>query len=146
MTENIEGGRQPQSESETRLAQLNIAVESLRERLSDEERAKVKAIILYGSIARGEATSDSDIDVHVDLDPYDNELFKKIIDGLSEQFPDTGFSVSSKNIVDGGRVGRLITSQKSPNTPASWKFLYSRSDTEQQELDAILTKEQSKRK
>src|SRR3989344_3682960 len=104
--------------------------------------AKVKAIILYGSIARGEATSDSDIDIHIDLDPYDTELFKKIIDDLREQFPYTEFSVSSKNITGGGRMGRLITAQKNPNTPASWKFLYSRSDTEHQELNAILIKEQ----
>ena len=40
----------------------------------------VKEIILYGSVARGTATSESDIDIAVILDDYTDKMHDEMID------------------------------------------------------------------
>ena len=42
--------------------------------------SNVKEILLYGSVARGTATSESDIDIAVMLDDYTNKMHDKMID------------------------------------------------------------------
>ena len=42
--------------------------------------SNVKEILLYGSVARGTATSESDIDIAVILDDYTNKMHDKMID------------------------------------------------------------------
>lgn len=50
------------------------------ERVTERERKNLSKIILFGSVARGEANGDSDIDVLVVLRKNDNEDRKNIID------------------------------------------------------------------
>lgn len=50
------------------------------ERVTERERKNLSKIILFGSVARGEANGDSDIDVLVILRKNDNEDRKNIID------------------------------------------------------------------
>lgn len=145
MSEKIENLHQPKSETEIRLERLEAAMEVIKSKLSGEEMKKLKAIVLYGSTARGEVKESSDIDIHVDLEPYDYEVFKKIIEILQEQCADIDFSFSSKNIIEGGRMAKLITAQKNPDKPAAWKFVYCRSEKEKFELDRILSEKQKSR-
>lgn len=44
----------------------------------------VKEIILYGSVARGTATSESDIDIAVILDDYTDKMHDEMIDFVVE--------------------------------------------------------------
>ena len=46
----------------------------LAEMLQEVYRDKLKAVILYGSVARGTATDDSDVDIMVLVDGTDQEL------------------------------------------------------------------------
>lgn len=139
MNEKLKENLQPQNEVEIRLERLNVAIEEIINQLYDDERAKVKAIILYGGLAREHTEKSSDIDIHVDMEPYDLDIFKKIIDILKDKFTDIEFSFSSKNIIKGGRMAKLITSQKYPKQLPKWKFLYSRSEQEKLELNKILS-------
>jgi predicted nucleotidyltransferase len=50
-------------------AELNRALEVLRAHESDLRRMGVKHAAVFGSVARGEARPDSDVDVLVELDP-----------------------------------------------------------------------------
>ena len=145
MSEKIENFHQPKNETEIRMERLDNALKIIKEQLSPEEMEKVKAIILYGSTARGEARETSDLDLHIDIEPYDHEVFKKIVDILQEQFTDIGFSFSSKSIIENGRMAKLITAQKDLDKPAVWKFIYYRNEEEKTELDNILRERQKQR-
>jgi len=145
MNEKIENFHQSKNETEIRLERLNNALGIVEERLSPEEMKKVKAIILYGSTARGEAKETSDLDLHIDIEPYDCEVFNKIVKILQTQFTDLDFSFSSKNIIKSGRMVKLLTAQKNPGKPAMWKFIYCRSEKEKIDLDRILFEEQKQR-
>ena len=46
----------------------------LAEMLQEVYRDKLKEVILYGSVARGTATDDSDVDIMVLVDGTDQEL------------------------------------------------------------------------
>lgn len=134
---------QPRNEAEIRLKKLELATVALRNKLNTEEVQMIKAIIVYGSTARGMVMyPDADIDLHIDMEPYDDNVFKKITDIMKEQLSGIDLSFTSKNIIEGGRMARLITSQKYPDKPAEWKFLYSRSEEEKLELDKILSEKQ----
>lgn len=142
--EKLDNGALPESESQIRLKRLEIITKEILDELSKEEKAKIKAIILYGSTARGEAKEGSDFDIHIDLEPYDHNLFKKIVSLLQNKLPDNDFSFSSQNLIKEGRIGKLITAQKNPNKPAAWNFLFSRDETAKLELDEILATTQKK--
>ena len=58
----------------------------LAEMLQEVYRDKLKAVILYGSVARGTATDDSDVDIMVLIDGTDQEL-RSFEDKLSDVFP-----------------------------------------------------------
>jgi len=63
---------------------VDITVRKCKERLSEYYGASLKAVILYGSVARGEALQSSDIDLLVLLSPpldYFAEL-RNIVDLL----------------------------------------------------------------
>jgi len=145
MSEKIENFHQPKNETEIRLERLSSALGTVRERLSPEEMEKVKAVILYGSTARGEAKETSDLDLHIDIEPYDHEVFKKLVEILQTQFTDLDFSFSSKNIIEGGSMAKLLTAQKNPDKPAAWKFIYCRSEEEKTALDNILSEKQKQK-
>ncbi len=145
MSEKIENLYPPKNETEIRLERLGNALTIVKEQLGPEEMEKVKAIILYGSTARGEAKETSDLDLHIDIEPYDHEVFKKIVDILQAQFTDLDFSFSSKNIIESGSMAKLITAQKNPDKPATWKFIFCRSEKEKTALDNILSEKQKQR-
>lgn len=54
---------------------LNMFVD----RVVENERTNLSKIVLFGSVARGETTDDSDIDVLVVLRKKNNENWKKIV-------------------------------------------------------------------
>lgn len=89
---------------------------------------------------------DADIDMHIDLEPYDANLFNETVKIFKEQIPGTDISCTSKNIIRGGRMAKLITSQKYPDKRAQWKFIYSRNEQERSELDSILSEKQKQKK
>ena len=143
MNHGIENFNQPKSETEIRLERLDNALNIVREQLSGEEMEKLKAVILYGSTARGEDNETSDLDIHIDIEPYDYDIFRKIVSILQSQFSDIDFSFSSKNIIENGSMAKLITAQKKPDKPAEWKFVYCRSEEEKIELNRILSEKQN---
>lgn len=51
---------------------LEIIVSKLRKKRNSFNGTKVKHLRLFGSVARGEAGKDSDIDIMADFDGYDN--------------------------------------------------------------------------
>jgi predicted nucleotidyltransferase len=53
-------------------------VELLRERSAELQARGVRGLALFGSVARGEARSDSDVDLLVDLDP-DTKLGFRVV-------------------------------------------------------------------
>lgn len=54
--------------------ELRIILTELAGMLQEIYREKLKAVILYGSVARGTATDESDIDIMVLVDGTDQEL------------------------------------------------------------------------
>jgi len=137
----------PKIEAESRLKRLESVICTFDTRLDENERQKIKAIIVFGSTARGAVMHpDADIDIHLDLDPYDDNLFNKIVKIFIEQMSGTDLNFTSKNIIKGGRMARLITNQKYPDIPSQWKFIYSRNDQEKSELDLILLERQKQNK
>ena len=59
------GTRRPQDEA----ASLDRVLRTLRDRQSELRRLGVEHLSVFGSMARGEAEADSDVDLLVDLDP-----------------------------------------------------------------------------
>jgi len=145
MKEKLESRVQSKTESEIRLGRLGDALKVIKARLSSEEMGKVRAIVLYGSTARGEAKKTSDIDLHIDLDPYDDEAFKKIMRILQAQFAGLDVGFSANKIIEGGRMAKLITAQRNPDKSAAWEFIYCRSKEEEMELNRILLEKQKQR-
>ena len=62
-------------------------ISSLRQQLIDKLGNMINSIVIYGSVARGDARDDSDIDMFVVI--KDNSLFKTV--------SDIGYSVDVKN-------------------------------------------------
>lgn len=52
--------------------------------LSPEEHGKIKDIVLFGSVARREATKESDIDIFVNLFKDDKRLAKKVENSVND--------------------------------------------------------------
>ena len=65
-------------------ANIKIAVEEFAQRLRNLPLGKIIKVILFGSAVRGEAKSDSDIDVLVVIDKNSWELKKLISDIAAE--------------------------------------------------------------
>lgn len=136
----IDENFQPEEEAKNRLKKLEGAINVIQSQLTEVERLKIKAIILFGSTAREALTHpDADIDIHIDLEPYDDDLFRKIKNIISEEIPNIDLDFTSKNIKGGSRTIKLLTTQKDPDRPVKWKFLYSRSDQEKSELNNLLS-------
>lgn len=145
MREATDESLDSRNESARRLTKLNVVVGEIVKSLEETELKKVRAIVLYGSTARGEARETSDIDIHIDLDPPDLDLLKKIIYKFRTAFPGVEFSFSSKKIVvQGGLMSKTITAQKDPDKPASWRILYSRDETSRGEIEGVLSETQRK--
>ena len=53
-------------------------VSFLVDKLTEKEIANIKTIILFGSVARGEAAKSSDVDIFIDIYKEDAQLTKKI--------------------------------------------------------------------
>lgn len=133
----------PEIEAENRLKMLESAMDVIQNQLTDTEKQKIKAIILFGSTARGIVMHPkADIDIHIDLEPYDDNLFRKIKDIMHEQISSIDLDFTSKNIKRGGRTAKLLATQKYPDQPVIWKFLYSRNKQEESELNTILSERQ----
>lgn len=136
---------QPEIEAENRLKMLEKAMDVIKNQLTDTEKQKIKAIILFGSTARGAVMHPrADLDMHIDLEPYDDDLFKKIKEIIHEQISNIDLDFTSKNIKEGGRTAKLLTAQKYPDKPVKWKFLYSRNEKEESELNDILSEKLNK--
>ena len=77
------------------------AVEEFVRRVLERYRDKIDSIILFGSVARGEAKEDSDIDVLIVVKKEDFKLRRALIgvafDILSETGKDISVKVLSKN-------------------------------------------------
>jgi len=141
MFENSEHNKlnnEQKTPSEIRLGMVNSAIERVKKDLLPEELEKLKAIIIYGSVARGTAVDNSDIDIHIDIDPYDSSIFHKILSIVEKFIKEISMSVSSKNIIDHGSMAKLLVGQKYADKEPVWKFAYSRSAKEEKELDGIL--------
>jgi uncharacterized protein len=61
----------------TRIAE---AIRELRRRLEDAFGARLLRVLVFGSVARGEATEDSDVDVFVLLEAPTSEEIRRAID------------------------------------------------------------------
>jgi predicted nucleotidyltransferase len=76
------------------------AVEEFVRRASQEYGDRIRSIILYGSVARGTASEDSDIDLLVVIDEEDFLLRRKLV-GLSfDILLETGADLSVKVLSD----------------------------------------------
>jgi predicted nucleotidyltransferase len=76
------------------------AIEEFVKRSSQEYGDRIRSITLYGSVARGNAVEDSDIDLLVVIDEEDFRLRRKLI-GLSfDILLETGGDLSVKVISD----------------------------------------------
>ncbi|MEM2914566.1 MAG: nucleotidyltransferase domain-containing protein [Candidatus Bathyarchaeia archaeon] len=64
------------------LKRYEDALNELREKLVKELKGGVKSIIVYGSVARGEATEESDVDIMVVLEEH--SLYKRVSDIVYE--------------------------------------------------------------
>lgn len=53
-------------------------VSFLFQNLKDNEKNKINSIILFGSVARGEATNDSDVDIFIDMIDNENKIQREI--------------------------------------------------------------------
>ena len=141
MKERLESHIRPKNETGMRMKGLDEAMKVMKAELRAEEMGKVRALVLYGSTARGDAKETSDIDIHIDLDPYDYGVFKKIVKILQTKFAGMDFSFSANKISEGGRIAKLMTLARN-DKPATWKFVYCRSDEEQALLNRILLEAQ----
>ena len=57
-------------------------IPKLREIYNDKKADNIKAIILYGSVARGTATEESDIDIAVILDGYTEKMHDAMVEAV----------------------------------------------------------------
>lgn len=57
-------------------------IPKLREIYNNKNADNIKAIILYGSVARGTATEESDIDIAVILDGYTEKMHDAMVEAV----------------------------------------------------------------
>lgn len=144
--ESSESTNREQTISELRAEIVQSAIIDAVGKLDVGERRVIKAVVLYGSTARGDATEQSDIDIH--FDPIEGHsisgpTMKKLISSIENILPDVLIQISSKPLILRGRALRHITSGKPsrPDKPASWKIVYAQSPEQQQELESWLQQE-----
>ena len=74
---------------------LNLLLPGLERRIRESFGSKVKQIILYGSYARGDYDSESDVDIMVVVDDENLSYYRKLRNEIvSDLFGETGFLFS----------------------------------------------------
>ncbi len=130
--------------SEIRKQKLLEAMERMKKELSGEEMALIKAILLFGSTARGTATEKSDIDIYIVPDekiPFKSDTIKKIMKIIEEEIPDEEIQYGLRPIISPeGRPAKFLR-RKNPRHPdeePKYEFLYSKNPELKTEIDNIL--------
>lgn len=72
------------------------AVQEFVRRIEKDHYDEIESIILFGSVARGEAQEDSDIDILVIIKEEDFKLRRLFIGEAFDTFRDTGNKISVK--------------------------------------------------
>jgi predicted nucleotidyltransferase len=73
---------------------VRAALDSFKAKLVDELGARVRRLALYGSVARGTARWDSDVDVLVLLDTHTWRDERRILDLAADELPARGVLLS----------------------------------------------------
>jgi predicted nucleotidyltransferase len=89
----------------SKLERYENTLNELRKGLLEKLKDRIKSIVLYGSVARKEASEESDVDIFVVL--KDNSLYRKV--------SDIAYKVDLKNELQHQYFGRPLKS--SLNTP-----------------------------
>lgn len=138
----------PKTISEIRKQKLLEAMERMKEELPEKELALIKAILLFGSTARGTATEKSDIDIYIVPDEktsFNSDTVKKIMKIIEEGMPDEEIQYGLRPIVSPeGRPAKFLR-RKNPRHPEEepiHEFLYSKNPEIKVEIDDTLKKVQ----
>jgi predicted nucleotidyltransferase len=73
---------------------VRLALASFRAKLRAELGDRVRRVVLFGSVARGKARWDSDVDVLVLLDRAERADERRIIDMAADELPERGVLLS----------------------------------------------------
>ncbi len=137
---------------EIRKQKLAEAMEQMKGKLSEKEMASIKAVLLFGSIARGTATEKSDIDIWIVPDekaPFSSEAIKKVMKIIEEEMPDEEIQYGLRSIISPeGRTAKFLTRKVSKHRgeEPTCEFLYSKNSESKAEIDDVLEEAREKSK
>lgn len=112
-----------------------------------KEREVIKAVLLIGSTARGDAKEESEIELFVATNAeqtLEADLASEITFFIKEVMPSVKVQIHQGYVATGTSAAEFLTrgSHQHPGESAVWKFLYSQSGEAQADIDSILKQSQ----
>lgn len=138
-----------QNIGERRIAELEKSIRKLVIYMLPEHFSLIKAIVVYGSTARGTAQETSDVDMWI-VTESGNPLAARNIETITKTFqdalPGVELSIGTSSLEINSGASKLITKRgdKHPEEKTVWRIIYSVDDKVRSQVDETLAQTQSK--